>query len=152
MADQTPQDPQTPETVPPTLYDQSLAESPVVQNVVQQAEADVPAKADFTPAPQVADLQAEIDRIEQLAKSDEVHDAYAGVSQVVAETKKGYKTTEFWVAVASLVAVNLNGVVMSLPDKYQAIASAAIAGLYAVSRGFAKQGVPDVKPQVPPEA
>lgn len=68
---------------------------------------------------------------------------------VVRESKPGWKTTEFWVAVVTLVAVNLNGVVLTLPDKYQAIATAVVAGLYALARGLAKQGIPDVEPSVP---
>jgi hypothetical protein len=68
---------------------------------------------------------------------------------VIKETKAGYKTTEFWVAIVSLVIVNLNGVVMTLPDKYQAIATAAIAAFYAVARGQAKSGVPALEPDVP---
>lgn len=68
---------------------------------------------------------------------------------VIRESKPGWKTTEFWVAVVTLVAVNLNGVVLTLPDKYQAIATAVVAGLYALARGLAKQGIPDVEPTVP---
>lgn len=68
---------------------------------------------------------------------------------VFKETKAGYKTTEFWLTVLSLVAVNLNGVILTLPDRYQAIATAVIGGLYAVSRGFAKKGIPSVEPAAP---
>lgn len=69
---------------------------------------------------------------------------------VVEESKKGYKTTEFWLTLVGLAIVNLNGVILTLPDKYQAIASALIAGFYAVSRGIAKNGVPVVAPSDPP--
>lgn len=67
----------------------------------------------------------------------------------IAETKPGWQTTEFWVAVLTLIAVNLNGVVLTLPDKYQVIATAIVAGLYAVARGLAKQGVPVVESPAP---
>lgn len=68
------------------------------------------------------------------------------VPAIIKETKAGYKTTEFWLAVIGLLIVNLNGLVMTLPDKYQAIATAAIAAFYAVSRGQAKSGIPAVEP------
>lgn len=58
------------------------------------------------------------------------------------ETKSGYKTTEFWAAGAGLLAINLNGVVMSLPDKWQLVGTSVIIGLYALSRGLAKIGIP----------
>lgn len=58
------------------------------------------------------------------------------------ETKAGYKTTEFWASAAGLAALNLNGLVLTLPDKWQAIGSVVIVGLYAISRGLAKNGVP----------
>lgn len=77
-------------------------------------------------------------------------DAISGVVEalplVIEESKKGYKTTEFWLTILGLVVVNVNGLVMSLPDKYQAIASAILAGLYALSRGQAKKGIPAVVP------
>lgn len=71
------------------------------------------------------------------------------VPDVYKETKAGYKTTEFWLTIAGLLAVNLNGVILTLPDKYQALASAALTGLYVVSRGVAKKGIPAVEPGVP---
>lgn len=66
--------------------------------------------------------------------------------QIIEETKKGYKTTEFWLTIVGLLAVNLNGVVMTLPDKWQAIGTAVLAGLYALSRGQAKKGIPAIVP------
>lgn len=64
---------------------------------------------------------------------------------VVKETKAGWKTTEFWATLAGLAAVNLNGVILTLPDKYQAIATGVLIGLYALSRGQAKKGIPAVE-------
>lgn len=75
-----------------------------------------------------------------------VEHARADVPAIIKETKAGYRTTEFWVAIVGLIIVNLNGLVMTLPDKYQAIATAAIAAFYAVSRGQAKSGIPAVEP------
>lgn len=63
----------------------------------------------------------------------------ADVGVVVQDVKAGYKSTEFWLTVLGLLALNLNGVVLTLPDKYQAIASAVLAAAYAVSRGIAKK-------------
>lgn len=68
---------------------------------------------------------------------------------LIEETKKGYKTTEFWLTVLGLVVVNVNGLVLTLPDKYQAIATAVLGGLYALSRGQAKKGIPAIVPAKP---
>lgn len=76
----------------------------------------------------------------------------ADVEPVIKETRAGYKTTEFWGTLAGLAALNLNGVIMTLPDKWQAIGSAAIIGLYAISRGLAKKGIPAIEVAKVPEA
>lgn len=75
---------------------------------------------------------------------EQAEDLVHALAPVVKESKAGYKTTEFWLAVAGLVAVNANGLIMTLPDRYQAIATAVIGGLYVISRGVAKSGVPDI--------
>jgi len=54
--------------------------------------------------------------------------------------KPGYKTTEFYVALAPIVGSFLATLLGELPDKYAAIASAISALGYAFSRGFAKGG------------
>lgn len=76
-----------------------------------------------------------------VVNQDQLEGVLEAIPVLYEETRKGWKTTEFWLTVASLVAVNASGVVMTLPDKYQAIASAIIGGLYVVSRGVAKKGV-----------
>ena len=54
--------------------------------------------------------------------------------------KPGYKTTEFYVALAPIVGSFLATLLGELPDKYAAIASAISALGYAFSRGFSKAG------------
>lgn len=54
--------------------------------------------------------------------------------------KSGWKTTEFWVAVSGMVAGVVAAVQGYLPAEAAAWAGAVIAGLYAFSRGLAKQG------------
>jgi hypothetical protein len=76
--------------------------------------------------------------------TDGIENVLEHIPAVIEESKKGYKTTEFWLTLAGLAAINLGGVVMTLPDKYQAIGTAVLAGLYAVSRGQAKAGIPSV--------
>lgn len=68
------------------------------------------------------------------------------VPEVVKETKEGYKTTEFWLTVVTSVLVVLNGI--PLPEKYEGIVVAALAALYTLSRGTAKQGIPVVETTV----
>ena len=55
-------------------------------------------------------------------------------------SKAGWKTTEFWVAVSGMVAGVVAAVQGYLPAEAAAWAGAGIAGLYAFSRGLAKQG------------
>ena len=52
--------------------------------------------------------------------------------------KPGWKTSEFWVTVATLVAPWIAQYAGNLPPQYAAIANAISAGLYAWSRGQAK--------------
>lgn len=96
-------------------------------------------------------LQDAVDDAKVVIHNHEVQAAAADIPEIISETRKGWKTTEFWLTIAGLLAVNLNGVVLTLPDKYQAIATAVIAGLYAISRGQAKAGIPhvEVKAEVP---
>jgi hypothetical protein len=62
---------------------------------------------------------------------------------VSTESKPGVRTTEFWVAMAAglVQMVNLVGIWDFVPNKYSTIILGVIAGLYALSRGIAKQGV-----------
>lgn len=55
-------------------------------------------------------------------------------------TKPGVRTTEFWLTVAVAVLSFIGAIANVLPDRYAAIASAIVAGLYAIGRGLAKQG------------
>ena len=54
--------------------------------------------------------------------------------------KAGWKTTEFWVAVSGMIAGVIAAMQGYLPAEAAAWAGAIIAGLYAFSRGLAKQG------------
>ena len=59
------------------------------------------------------------------------------------ETKPGYLTTEFWVSTITglYMVLNTTGVLSQIPAQWSGTALAIISGLYAVSRGQAKQGV-----------
>ncbi len=59
---------------------------------------------------------------------------------VAKETKSAWRTTEFWLTVVSILAVQFNGI--PLPESKEGYVAAALAGLYALSRGLAKKGVP----------
>ena len=63
---------------------------------------------------------------------------------VIEESKAGYKTTEFWVAIVTSLLVVLNGV--PLPEKYEGAVVALLGAAYAISRGLAKKGIPHVVP------
>lgn len=59
------------------------------------------------------------------------------------ETKPGPQTTEFWVTIftGATQALNLFGLWDYVPNSVSVYALAIIGGLYAVSRGIAKQGI-----------
>jgi hypothetical protein len=63
--------------------------------------------------------------------------------------KPGYRTSEFFVTLAVGLAVLIASIADYLPPRYAAIASAVVAGLYAVSRGLAKQP-PAIRAVTPP--
>ena len=53
--------------------------------------------------------------------------------------KHGYKTTEFWITALTVVATAIMAGLNLLSADQVAIASAVASGLYAISRGLAKQ-------------
>lgn len=59
------------------------------------------------------------------------------------ETRPGYKTTEFWVTVAVLVADLTAGLTNVLPPEWAGTIATVSTVLYALSRGLAKHGVPN---------
>ena len=65
------------------------------------------------------------------------------------ETKPFYLSSEFWVSLvtALYLALNSTDVVNQIPDRYSGPLLALVAGLYTLSRGFAKQGVAPTKYQ-----
>lgn len=79
--------------------------------------------------------------LEQQHMADELHEVYTDVVPLVKETKEGYKTTEFWLVLVTGILINVQPAV---PEKWQAILTAALAALYALGRGVAKNGVPEV--------
>lgn len=61
--------------------------------------------------------------------------------EVIRETKAGYKTTEFWMTIATVLCSLLAG----LPEKYGAIVTLGAVGSYTLSRGIAKKGIPHIE-------
>jgi len=55
-----------------------------------------------------------------------------------APAKPGYRTTEFWLAIATAVGTAATSAEGSLPPRYAAIASTVAFVAYALSRGLAK--------------
>lgn len=75
---------------------------------------------------------------------EELTELQKNLPVIIGETKKGYKTTEFWVTVITSLAVVFNGI--PAPESKEGYIVAFIAGLYAVARGLAKRGTPEVGP------
>jgi hypothetical protein len=62
------------------------------------------------------------------------------------ETKTGIKTTEFFVTIATLIAVLASSLADVLPARYAAIAGSIAAAGYSIARGLSKLGI---KPETP---
>lgn len=60
------------------------------------------------------------------------------------ETKPGTKTTEFWtmIVVNIINLLNMMNVWNFVPNRYSAVLMAGVTGLYTLSRGWAKSGIP----------
>jgi Na+/proline symporter len=56
--------------------------------------------------------------------------------------KPGYKTTELYVALLTIVGSTVAALAGDLSPRYAAIASAIAAAAYAIARGLAKQPPP----------
>lgn len=52
--------------------------------------------------------------------------------------KAGYKTTEFWITLLSIIGLVTSSAAASLSPKYAAIGVAISTAAYAISRGLAK--------------
>lgn len=87
-------------------------------------------------------VEEEVEVVERLNPS-EVGD---NVAFIVKESKAGYKTTEFWVTVITALAVVFNGV--PAPESKEGYIAAALAAIYAISRGLAKNKVPNTEVEV----
>lgn len=70
-----------------------------------------------------------------------VTDFIDDLPEVIQETKAGYKTTEFWLTIATVLC----GLLAGLPEKYSALVSVGAIGSYALSRGIAKNGIPHIE-------
>lgn len=90
-------------------------------------------------------IEDEVDVKVKTTDTDAINDVIGSLPAVVEESKKGFKTTEFWLAIATSVLVLLNGIPM--PEQYEGFVIAALGAVYALSRGIAKKGVPHVEVQ-----
>lgn len=80
--------------------------------------------------------------VNQFADTDAVEGVIEKLPEVIEESKAGYKTTEFWLTVVTSILVVLNGI--PLPEKYEGFVVAALGAVYALSRGIAKKGIPNI--------
>lgn len=64
------------------------------------------------------------------------------IAPALKETKAGWKTTEFWLSVASSILIALGTI--PTPHDGKGFAVAGIVALYAIARGLSKAGVPTV--------
>jgi protein-arginine kinase len=106
---------------------------------IQQAIADTPDRVQ-----DVRDLLAQPTDSEAVKQAEaDIDSLIEAAPQFVQESKAGYKTTEFWLTIVGAVLTQVGA--LHLPGKYGAtIATIALLVSYAISRGIAKAGVPNV--------
>lgn len=63
------------------------------------------------------------------------------------ETKPGILTTEFWLTALLLILNNVEA--LPIPDKYSGWMNVFLPVAYLLSRGLAKQGVPNLEDDAP---
>lgn len=82
--------------------------------------------------------------VEQPTQPIDMH-AVTGVvdalPEVIRETKAGYRTSEFWLTIATVLGTLLAG----LPEKYGALVTVGSIASYVLSRGIAKKGIPHIE-------
>lgn len=66
---------------------------------------------------------------------------------VIEETRKGYKTTEFWILVLGSLGTVTN--LVPVPDSKEGYLIFGLAAAYVIARGIAKKGVGNVTPVAP---
>lgn len=69
------------------------------------------------------------------------------MATITKESKPGYLTTEFWLVVVANVLSQAGA--LEISDKYKSIVLFVTLVGYTISRGLAKQGVPDTTTTTP---
>lgn len=91
----------------------------------------------FVEHPSVAGVTGLVSGGKDFAGTPDVQEIVHDAAPLLKETKTGYKTTEFWAAIAAVVA----DLGTDISSKNKLVVS-GIAALYALARGLAKSGVP----------
>jgi hypothetical protein len=112
---------------------------PAGQTTQAVQDAAVSAVEDVVSHPGVASGAQVLQAAEAVAESPTVRSLETDLPPLIKETKAGWKTTEFWTGIAAA----LNDVISTLPPSDK-IALTGLAGVYAVARGIAKNGIPFV--------
>lgn len=109
---------------------------------VQQAAKSAAAAVQHPTAETVVNVAGDVERV---LATPIAHELLGDVPAVVKESKAGYKTTEFWLALLLILLTQLGA--LHLPGHYGAtITTLAAGGAYILSRGLAKSGVTHVEP------
>lgn len=88
------------------------------------------------------DPQVQIEQADEI--TFETGELAPAIGVIVEESKKGYRTTEFWIALGVSLLTVLDGV--PLPEKFEGAVVTLIGAAYIISRGLAKKGVGNVTP------
>lgn len=132
MSDQTQP---APAVAPEAAATPDVPETAVVEAAIAAAPAEVKQVEaivhDVKSDPVAAESKAEVLLPALVAQS----------TGIVKEAKAGYKTTEFWLTIASAVLLDVGA--LPVPDHIKAYATAGLAAVYTISRAIAKHGVGD---------
>lgn len=120
--------------------DAGAAATPETKANVERAVSDVQTALKSPSLDAAVNIEGDV---QKLIAEPAVHDFIGEIPGVIKETKAGYKTTEFWAALATVILTQVGA--LHLPGHYGAtIATVAAVLGYVLSRGIAKAGVPHV--------
>lgn len=110
---------------------------PAGQSIAAAVESAYEAGKAVSADPSLSTAGAAVNAVDSVLGNPTVKALEADLPPLVRESKAGYKTTEFWGAVAAAVT----DVSTTLPASDK-VALLALSGVYAVARGIAKNGIP----------
>lgn len=124
------------ETVMP---DPVIPDTPADQSITTDVDNAVSAVKAVEANPSLSTATSGVAAVEAVLDNPTAKALETDIPPLIKESKAGYKTTEFWGAIAA--AVTDISTTLPATDK---VALLALSGVYAIARGIAKNGIPDI--------